>query len=68
MIDLETMLTLGSMTCIVDIYAWKLHPPDEKSSTTLLVNVMVLHYTYDGGSLYFKIEIQIEIKMYVSLC
>ena len=37
------------MTYIVGLHAYELHPGMKKSSTTLLMNAMVLHYTYDRG-------------------
>ena len=30
MVDLETITTLASMTCIADLDAYELHPEDEK--------------------------------------
>ena len=51
---LEIIIALASMTCIVDLNGCELHSGDEKSSTTLLMNARVSHYTYDRGSLSFK--------------
>ena len=39
MVDLKTIIALASMTYILDVYAYELHPRDEKSSMTLLMNV-----------------------------
>ena len=61
MVDLETIITIGSMTYIVDLDAYDLHLGMKKSSTTLLMNARVLHYTYDKGSLFFK-------SIFVYLC
>ena len=34
-VDLETIIALASMTYIVDLIAYELHPRDEKSSMNL---------------------------------
>lgn len=49
MVDLETILTITSMTYIVDLDAYELYPGMEKSSTILLMSAKVLHDTYDRG-------------------
>ena len=41
-------------TNIVNLDAYELNPKDERSTTNLLINAWVLHYTYDRGSLLFK--------------
>ena len=52
--NIEIMVSLASMTYVVDLDAYELHPGDEKCLTTLLMNARVLYYTYDRGSLLFK--------------
>ena len=42
--DLETMIELASMTYIVDLDAYKLHPGDEKAFNGFIDNIGVLHY------------------------
>ena len=42
------------MTNIVSLDPYELHPGDEKSLMTLLMNAKVLHYTYDMGSILLK--------------
>ena len=54
MVDLETIITLASMTYIIDLDAYELHIGDIKVSTTLSMNARVLSYTYDRGLLLFK--------------
>ena len=47
--DLETMITLASMTYVLDGY--ELHPGDEKIFKDFTMNARVLHCTYDRGLL-----------------
>ena len=54
MVYLEKKIILPSMTYIVDLDAYDLHPGDEKSSKTLLMNAKLLHCTYERSSLLFK--------------
>ena len=54
MIDLETIITIASMTYTVDLNAYGLHLGMKKSSTTSLMNANALHYTYDKDSIFFK--------------
>jgi hypothetical protein len=54
MVYLETIIALAFMTYIVDLFAYELHPGDEKVFNDF-INARVLHYTYDRGSLLFKI-------------
>ena len=44
-----------------DLDAYELHPMNEKSSTTLLMDARDLHYTYDMSSLLFT-------SLFVCLC
>ena len=55
------------MTCIIDLDAYMLHMGHENSSTTLLMNDRVLHYTYVRGSLLFKTILYIYLNDYVSM-
>ena len=61
MVYLKTIITVASVTYIVDLDAYELHLGMKKSSKTLLMNAKILHYTYDRGSLLFK-------NMFVYLC
>jgi hypothetical protein len=54
-VALKTIITLASMTYIVDVDAYELHPGDENPSTILLINARVLHFMCDRDSLLFKI-------------
>ena len=46
--------SLASMTYIVDLDAYELHPIDEKVFNSRLMNVEVLHYTHDRCSSLYK--------------
>ena len=55
MIDLETISALASMTCVIDLDAYELHPGEKKKSlTTLLMNVRVF-YIHMIGVYKFKL-------------
>ena len=60
MVDLETIIMLASMTYILDLDAYKLHPKDEKNFNNF-INARVLYYTYDWSSTLFK-------SMFLYLC
>jgi hypothetical protein len=48
MID-ESITALASIIYLANLNAYELHPGDEKSSTILLMNARILHFTYDKG-------------------
>jgi hypothetical protein len=64
MLYLETMIALASMTYVVDLDAYELHPGMEMSSMTLLMNARVLHYTYDRVH-YSKISLHTYVNDYI---
>ena len=57
----KTKIVVASITYIVDLDAYELHPGMERSSMILLMNYRVLHDTNDRGSLLFK-------SVFVYLC
>lgn len=63
MVYSELSIALAFMTYIGELYVYELHMGVEKSSTTLLMDARVLHYTYGRGSILFKGAIRILILM-----
>lgn len=57
MVDLKIINALDSVTYIASFDAFELYMGDEKSSTTSLMNVGILHYIYDRGVLLFTCTI-----------
>jgi len=54
------------MTYIIIIDAYESHPKNEKkTSSTLLTNVRVLHYTHDNNLLLIKVYLYIYVNGYI---
>ena len=54
MVELKTVMALASMTYIVDLDGYELHPENESVFNDFIIK-RVLHYAYDKDSLLFKI-------------